>query len=419
MGRPFNRLWAATAASNLSDGARLAVLPLLAAALTDNPALVAGVAVASQAPWLLLGLVAGAIVDRHDRRRLLAAAHVVRTLVVVGLLLSTVTGFGGLVAEYAAALLLGAAETIFDNAAQVLVPCLVRSEQLEVANSRQAIAVVGGQDLAGPLVGAALFAVAAPAALAVDAAGLALASFLVLSLPRPAGARPSAVVGASPGPALGRVSLRAEMLAGARWLWREPTLRSITIAAGFINVAIVAHAAVLVLYSLDVLAVGEIGYALLLASAAVGGFAGAGIAARLSCRLSLPRLLSTVAGLAAAAVAVLGLASSPWVAAAAIAMVGAAGTVWSVVTATMRQRMTPDALLGRVIGVHQLWSWGGAALGGVLGGAVATMYGLRAPFQAGALLLAVVALSLLRVRKPEPESAAGAAVAVRTPAVVA
>lgn len=399
LSRPFSRLWAATAASNLSDGLRLAVLPLLAATLTDNPALVAGVAVASQAPWLLLGLIAGAVVDRYDRRRLLAAAHMGRTLVVILLMVSTITGIGGLATVYAAALLLGAAETIFDNAAQALVPQLVSADRLEEANSRQALAVVGGQDLVGPLLGAALFTIAAPLALAVDAAGLALASVLVLLLPQAAGGRRRAEAAASDGGSL-RIGLRAEMAFGARWLWNEPTLRRITLAAGFINVAIVAHAAVLVLYALEILHVGEVGYALLLAAAAIGGFGGAAFVGRVSNRLPLPWLLFGVAALAAFAVTAIGLTSNPWLAAGAVALVGAAGTVWSVVTATLRQRMTPDPLLGRVIGVHQLISWGGAALGGVIAGAVATAFGLRAPFYAGGVLLAAVAVALLGVRQP-------------------
>src|SRR4051812_36880809 len=69
LGPAYRRLWLATALSNLGDGIRIAALPLLAAVMSSDPVVVAGVAVAGQSPWLIFGLFAGAIVDRYDQRR--------------------------------------------------------------------------------------------------------------------------------------------------------------------------------------------------------------------------------------------------------------------------------------------------------------------------------------------------------------
>src|SRR5687768_8195451 len=85
LGREFPKLWAASAASNLGDGVALVAAPLLAATLTHDPALVAGLAFAQRLPWLLFALVSGALADRLDRRRTMATVGTVRAAL-IGLL---------------------------------------------------------------------------------------------------------------------------------------------------------------------------------------------------------------------------------------------------------------------------------------------------------------------------------------------
>lgn len=381
LGPDFAKLWAATAASNLSDGIRQVALPLLVASLTRSPAQVAGVAFASQAPWLLFGLASGAIVDRFERRRIIGAAHVFRMSVVILLAVAVGANVATVPLIYAAAFLLGTAETLFDNATSVIVPELVDDALLEVANGRQTMAMVVGQQLLGPLVGAALFAVAATSALLVDGVALCLAGLFVLSIR----ARP-----ATPQPAT--TSIRTDISEGLRWLWRAQQLRTISLAAAVVNIALLAHMAVFVLFSLEILDVGGVGYALILGCYAVGGIAGAWAAPQIASRLQ-PRWAIVWALLAAAgSILATGLTDSPWIAGAMQVCLAIAGSVWHVVTSTLRQRLTPPGMLGRVTGTHQLLSWGGAALGALAGGAVASALGLRAPFFAGAVVLAVVAV---------------------------
>ena len=87
---------------------------------------------------------------------------------------------------------------------------------------------------------------------------------------------------------------------------------------------------------------------------------------------------------------------------------GIAGSVWRVVTSSLRQRLAPAGMLGRVMGTHQLLSWGGAAVGALVGGVVASAFGIRAPFLAGALILVVVAARFASVGlvRPTPAHAA-------------
>jgi MFS family permease len=136
LGLNFQKLWMASAVSNLGDGLRLAALPLLAATLTRDPGLVAGLTVMLWLPWLLLALVAGAVVDQVDRRRLMAAAQGLRMMVVALLGVAVWMGWAGLPLLYAVAFLLGTAETLFDTASQAIIPSVVAPPQLERANAR-------------------------------------------------------------------------------------------------------------------------------------------------------------------------------------------------------------------------------------------------------------------------------------------
>ena len=248
LGADFTKLWTATATSNLSDGIRQAALPLLVASMTRSPAQVAGVAFAAQVPWLLFGLASGALVDRFERRRIIGAAHLFRMVVVVLLALAVGVGVATIPLLYAAAFLLGTAETLFDNATSVIVPELVDESNLDIANGRQTMALVAGQDLIGPLLGASLFAVAASVPLVVDGLVLLVAAVCALSIK----VRP-------PAPAPATTSIRADVAEGLRWLWRSAELRPVSIAAAAVNVAMLAHVAVFVLFSLDVLRVSGVG----------------------------------------------------------------------------------------------------------------------------------------------------------------
>ncbi|HEY7523699.1 MAG TPA: MFS transporter, partial [Candidatus Limnocylindrales bacterium] len=92
LGSAYWRLWSASALSNLSDGIFWIALPLLAVSLTDSPALIAGVTVASRLPWLVFALVAGALADRLDRRRTMVAVDVARSLTLGALAVAVATG---------------------------------------------------------------------------------------------------------------------------------------------------------------------------------------------------------------------------------------------------------------------------------------------------------------------------------------
>ena len=394
LGRSFGWLWGATAASNLSDGIRMAALPLMAATLTTDAALVAGVHAASLLPWLLFGLPAGVLVDRMDRRRLLLMTHTLRVGVVAIVAFAAVTGSVTIGLLYAVAVVLGAAETVFDNAAQALLPSVVDERSLERANGRLEVAYLGGNQLIGPALGAALFAASTSAPFFLDTAALVVTTLAVafIRVPPATVARPV------------RTSLRRDVAEGLRWLWANRPVRALTLLGTGINFCVNATIAIMVLYALQILGVGKGAYGLLLVAYAVGGIGGGVLAPRIARALGRRRTVTGCVFCAGVVLAGMGLVAGAPVAAVLFAVLGAVATVWNVVTLSLRQSLTPDALLGRVIGGHRLLSWGGGALGALAGGFLARAVGVAPTFVAAgiaAILLGLMAMRLL-ADLPEP-----------------
>lgn len=390
LGADFTRLWTAAAVSNVGDGVTLAAAPLLVASVSDDPAHIAGAVVAQQLPWLLFALVSGAYVDRLDRRRLVVTVNLVRAVALAGLAAGVATGTVGLVVIYAVLFVLGVGETLADTATGALLPSVVAPEHLPHANARlYAAFTIGNQFVAKPL-GAWLFVVSAAAPFGFDAFTFAVAAALVAGIRPVAGEQP----GLGPtGPARApqpRASLRAEIVAGVRWLWRHRLLRTLAVSMGAGNVAFGAAFAVFVLYCRQRLGLSDVGYGFLLTAFAVGGLVGTTVAARLTRALGAVAVLR--AGLAIEAVTHVALAitTTPWVAAAVLVVFSVHGMVWGVTVASVRQRVVPEGLRGRVGSVFGLLDLGGAALGALLGGLVAGAWAITTPFWGAAVVMAAV-----------------------------
>src|SRR3954462_12130207 len=106
----FHRFWLAAAISNLGDGIRLAALPLLALELTTDARLIAGVTAASFLPWIVVGPLAGGIVDRRNRRTLMLVGQIARGLAVLLLAIGVTAGWANIVMLYVVALVISTGE---------------------------------------------------------------------------------------------------------------------------------------------------------------------------------------------------------------------------------------------------------------------------------------------------------------------
>lgn len=379
----FSRIWGASTASNLADGIRSAAFPLLAAVSRDAVA-VAGVTVAQQLPWLTFGLLGGAIADRVDARQLTWGLNALRAVLLAWLTTALVMNATTLPWLLVIAFALGAIETLVDNAYPALVVAVVPDHRLDWANSRLVASSIAGNELLGPATGAWLFAIGVALPVAVDSGLLAAAALFLLSLPaaaRPASWAPTRTDG-----------LAQQIVAGLRLVRDNRRLRVVTLAGSVFSLVDTAWYAVLVLFVLEELALTEAAFGLLLAVAALGGLGASAIAEQLARRTSSTTRLMGSLVVAAISQTVVGLSSNVTAVAMMLAASSAAFALWNVTTRTLRQREAPIAMLGRVTAAYRSALIGAGAAGGLLGGLVASIGGLRAPMLLGGPVLMVTAL---------------------------
>ena len=373
LGSAFSRLWAAATISNLGDGVTVAAAPLLAAGLTDDPRLIAGLVFAQRLPWLLFALISGALVDRWDRRRVMTWANAFRSVALGVVAVTAATDSITLAVLYIVFFTVGIAETLFDNAAQAFMPRLVAPEQLPLANSRLYAGELIANEFAGPPLGGFLFAIAVGLPFALDSASFAISAILIASIFVPRAPTP-----ATPAPA--RQSIWKEIGEGLRYLWHHPLLRPMAIVLGTLNLMNTMSVATLVLLATERLDLSEVGYGLLLTSAGIGGVLATPFAPRLNQRLGAGGvMIMTLWGLALAPLLV-PFTHSPWVVGGYFFVGAFLGITWNVATVSLRQRIIPDALFGRVNSVYRFLAWGTMPIGALIGGFVAREFGLVAPY---------------------------------------
>lgn len=373
LGSRFDKLGLATGISNIGDGVMGAAFPLLVASLTRDPMLVAGATLAGRLPWFLFALVSGALVDRMDRKRVMVVTDGLRAIGVLILAFGVLSGDVGLLAIYLVAFGLGVAETFFDTSAEALIPNLVAEDQLSSANGRlQALEWVGGS-FVGPPLGSLLFVVAASVPFFIDGVSFAIAALFVGVIP-----------GAFRAQRVEQTGLASDIKEGLRWLWNQRVLRALVVMAGVINLVMFAITSVFVLYAQDILAVADVGYGVLLSVLGLGGLIGALTAPSVVRRIGPGSTLRVVLSASAVLFGIFGSLSNLWIAGSLMFLFGFFTTGWNVVSVTLRQTLTPDSLRARVAGAARLLAWGTQPIGALLGGVLASTFGLRSPFYVGA-----------------------------------
>lgn len=378
----FVPLAVAVGLSNLGDGVRVVALPLLAAALTRDPLLVAGLVAAAYLPWVALALPIGVLVDRGRPALFMLVANTGRAACLAGLVVALVAGGASLPLLYLLAFLLGVGEAMHDTAAQSLVPRVVDDARLESANGTLVTMELVGQDLVGPAVAGLLFGVAVALPFGV-AAGLTAASVVAACLVAAGAARP--------GVRSERARLRTELVSGLRWLWRDTFVRRLVLTGAALTGTTMAWEATLVLLATGPMGLSPSGYGLVLAVGSVGGVLGGVVAAGLARRAN--RWGLQVGAIAACGLVDLALAAfpTPWVAAIAWGVTGFAFAVWIVLSATARQRRVPEGMLARVNSAGRTLGMAATPLGSLAGGVLASELGLRAPALVSGIVLLVLA----------------------------
>ena len=402
LGAAYWRLWTATGLSSLADGIVKVGLPLVALRYTRSPALIAGLPFAFTLPWLVCALPAGALVDRVDRRRAMLGADTFRAVLLAALTLAAALHDGTIWVLYVIALGAGTAETIYDTAAQSIVPQLVGRAVLPRANGHIYAAELTGNEFAGPplaglLVGTGvLAAVATPAALWLVAVGALLLIRGSFRVPRD-----------------GKRSMRGDIAEGLRFLWRQRILRTFTVMIGVFNFATSGTFAILVLDAVgrqSPMRLSASGYGLLLATVAAGSVAGSLVAPQVERILGRARALAAAVTGGVLLVGIPAVTASPYLVGAVFFVGGAGVLIANIIMVSLRQQITPDRLLGRVSSANRFVSWGTMPLGAAAAGGLAQFLGLRPVFAILSLVMLAVLAGLLIVTDDAMDAAERAAV---------
>jgi len=408
-GSPFARLWIGFTLASSGDGLAYGALPLLAVVVNPHPLAVSAVAAADSLPWLLMALPAGAFADRFERGPVMALANVMRAAVLLVAAILVFSGHLSLPVLLVIVLINAGARAVYYSSVQAVMPGLVESDAFEHANGVLTSTEAGAENLAGPVVGTSLFAVSRAAPFLADAVALVLSCFPLVrtrsKAPHPEGSSTSA-------------------WEGARLLFADRRLRLLLAIVASLALLQGMEFGVLVLLATTEWGVREGAYGLFLAAGAVGGILGSLAAARLVKWIGSAFALLCAAVASGAGYLIMASANDWTLAGPAFALVGFAVGVGSVVALSLRQRLTPDDLMGRVGGAWRGIVWGAAPVGAIAAGAVAAVGGLRLPLVlAGALQCAVAVLlarPLLRSLRDAPPVAssdpgAGVAAELRPP----
>ncbi|MFC8711444.1 MFS transporter [Streptomyces sp. NPDC057197] len=397
----FRHFWMSRAASGLGSAVTAVALPVLTFQQTHSPLMVSLVAACGTLPYVVFGLIAGAVADRTDRRRLMIVSDWLNAACLASVPLASALGMltGGhlLVVAFASAGL----GLFFDAGVYGVVPDLVGKERLAAANSSlqgtETVVRIAGNALAGGLI-----LVLRPAGtLALDAVSFAVSALLVRAVSRGTydthgthSTQGTAAAHGTTAPPPPRPAFTESVREGLRFLRRHPTLRVMTVVGtlqSFSGGAIVGQLVVFADRGLGIHGSdGRIG--LLYMAWSAGGIGGSLLLPRLRRRFAaFPLLLGVLP-----AGALLGLAvvrAPDWrLAALALAGWGSAYLVVLVNTMTYSQEVTPDALQGRVNTTRRMLSSGlGVPLGALVASALTVRFGVRAGMSGAVVAVALAA----------------------------
>ncbi len=391
--RNFRLLWTGETVSTAGNAMATVGVPLLAVTvLHASTFAVAALTAAAYLPWLVIGLPAGAWVDRLPPRPLMITCDVISALLFASLPVAAWTGTLSAPLVIAVALLAGAVNVFFATAYQVYLPSLVRRDELVEGNAKLqaglSVASITGRGAVGlaQAVGAApsllfnagSFLVSAACLLRIRPLDPALAP---ASAPVPAARTPAPAATPEPEPEPQvRSTVRAEVWEGVRWVAHDPYFRPLTLYAALSNLAYSGNLALVVVFLVRVVGLGSLAVGLVTATGGLGGLAGALMAGRLARTFGSARTLILVnlgSGLFSLLIPLT--ARGPRLAFYVIGSAVVSGGIIAsnVIAASFRQEYCPPSMLGRATASMRLVAFGAVPLGALLAGALGTALGVR------------------------------------------
>jgi predicted MFS family arabinose efflux permease len=384
----FRRLFAAATASQFAEQIGILALPLVAVlALAASEFEVGLLFTLSSVSFLVVGLPAGAWVDRLRRRHVLIVCDLAQAALLLSIPIAWWAGVLTLGQLYAVALLRGVTTLFFDVAYQSYLPHLVGRDNLVEANAKlegvRAFAQVAGPGLAGQLIQA----VTAAGALLGSAFAAALSAVLVSRIRQ----REEPPTGRHQSPLL------REIGEGLRFVLGHRLLRPIATCNAIFNLFWSGYIAMFIVYLVRDLGLREDAVGLILMYSGAGGLVGLFLVRRVVTRVGQgPTLWLTplCVGISAALLPAARPGPAVWAAASGHLLAFAGMIVYKVTQVSFRQRLTPDRLLGRVTATMRFLVWGAMPVGALLGGALGQSFG---PRQTLWICAAGVSLSFLAI----------------------
>lgn len=394
LGFGFRALFFGSLISNTGDGIRLAALPLLAAALTSSPVLVGAVTAAQYLPWVSVAPLGGALVDRHDRRRMILVTQALRGAVMLALAWLVASDLVAIWHLCVVAFVITAGEILVDPSVVALVPMLVDDEQLDTANGRIASVEIVTNDFAGGPAGATAFGIAPWLPFVLDA-GSYLASLIPFRrLPKD---RPvSDDLAHDEVRPVVRPTLLSDAAEGIQFLRRHPVLGPVTAATMVFYLGASTGVSLLVLLVLDGAGGPAWSFGAVLACGAFGAFFGTLLGGRLAGRFGTRATLATATFLEGLALAAMALSTSVSVLAVIWFLGGLPAGARIPMARSLQQRLTPNRLLGRVNVSARMFTRGVIIVGALASGALATSIGLRWTFVVGGAIEIIAAFLISR-----------------------
>ena len=400
----FLRLWTAETISHFGSSVTGLALPFVAITLLHaTPLQVAILNLADFLPFLLIGLIAGVLVDRFPRRAILIGGDLGRALLIATIPLAYIAGFLTLAQLMLVGFAIGVLTVFFDVAYQAYLPSLIRREDLVEGNSKLELSRSGAGLLGPGLAGLLIDLLRAPVAMLIDALSFALSALLLLSIRERtpeqnlhAGEQSTESSAVTP-----RGSMRTEIAEGLRFVFGHPALRTIGSATATSNLFSSISGAAFMIFAINELKMSPalIGIAFSLGS--LGGLTAALVAEPLSKRLGVGRVIVLTVAIGGPFEAAIAFANpgADLLNVILVALVGftmgGGGTIYNINQVSLRQALTPAAMAGRMNATMRWFVWGTIPIGSLIGGIIGETLGLRAAILVGGVGASLAFIPLL------------------------
>jgi len=336
-------------------------------------------------PWLFFAIPIGGLVDRINRRNMLAVANTLRLIAVI--IIATTTGLGLITLPIllGAIFIFGVGEVIYDTTLQSMMPEVLTKDQLDRGNARLQIAGITLAEFVGAPVSGLLFAASIALPFYFGGAGILVAVFLVLAIPR------AYSIAEVPLKAKAPTGFWEDVRFGIRYLYEDKVLLKLVLLTSSIGFFFSASSSTMVLFLTETLQTPIALFGFLFAAPAVGALVGSIIVPKISARFGRTTTMAWSILLSSVLVFIQGFSPNYWVLAALVSLGSMVITGWNILLMSTYHQIIPGELFGRIHGTRRTLVWGLMPIGSLLGGVLASI-DLRLPFIAGGIACSVLAI---------------------------